>query len=92
MLLLTFPIVKCLKTRLLVNTLHALMFSLSLCSVSLSVLVQLLVKNLQFEDGKMIAASQYFRSGGSAAVELTEEEKAFAGQMRVGILILILFQ
>uniref|UniRef100_A0A667X6F3 10-formyltetrahydrofolate dehydrogenase n=1 Tax=Myripristis murdjan TaxID=586833 RepID=A0A667X6F3_9TELE len=42
----------------------------------------LLVKNLQFEDGKMIAAAQYFRSGSSAAVELTEEEKAFAEQMR----------
>ncbi|XP_062312341.1 cytosolic 10-formyltetrahydrofolate dehydrogenase [Osmerus eperlanus] len=42
----------------------------------------LLVKNLQFEDGKMIAASQYFKSGDSAAVQLTEEEKAFAGQMR----------
>uniref|UniRef100_A0A8D3C7E8 10-formyltetrahydrofolate dehydrogenase n=1 Tax=Scophthalmus maximus TaxID=52904 RepID=A0A8D3C7E8_SCOMX len=42
----------------------------------------LLVKNLQFEDGKMIAAAQYFSSGSSAAVELTEEEKAFAGQMR----------
>uniref|UniRef100_A0A8D3D5G5 10-formyltetrahydrofolate dehydrogenase n=1 Tax=Scophthalmus maximus TaxID=52904 RepID=A0A8D3D5G5_SCOMX len=38
----------------------------------------LLVKNLQFEDGKMIAAAQYFSSGSSAAVELTEEEKAFA--------------
>uniref|UniRef100_A0AAX7UCV9 10-formyltetrahydrofolate dehydrogenase n=1 Tax=Astatotilapia calliptera TaxID=8154 RepID=A0AAX7UCV9_ASTCA len=38
----------------------------------------LLVKNLQFEDGKMIAAAQYFRSGSSAAVELTEEEKTFA--------------
>uniref|UniRef100_A0A669CCT4 10-formyltetrahydrofolate dehydrogenase n=1 Tax=Oreochromis niloticus TaxID=8128 RepID=A0A669CCT4_ORENI len=43
----------------------------------------LLVKNLQFEDGKMIAAAQYFRSGSSAAVELTEEEKTFAEQMRV---------
>uniref|UniRef100_A0A669D2N5 10-formyltetrahydrofolate dehydrogenase n=1 Tax=Oreochromis niloticus TaxID=8128 RepID=A0A669D2N5_ORENI len=42
----------------------------------------LLVKNLQFEDGKMIAAAQYFRSGSSAAVELTEEEKTFAEQMR----------
>uniref|UniRef100_A0A3Q3IUM7 10-formyltetrahydrofolate dehydrogenase n=1 Tax=Monopterus albus TaxID=43700 RepID=A0A3Q3IUM7_MONAL len=38
----------------------------------------LLVKNLQFEDGKMIAAAQYFSSGSSAAVELTEEEKTFA--------------
>ncbi|XP_036386610.1 cytosolic 10-formyltetrahydrofolate dehydrogenase [Megalops cyprinoides] len=43
----------------------------------------LLVKNLQFEDGKMIAAAQYFRSASSAAVELTEEEKAFAEEMRV---------
>uniref|UniRef100_A0A3Q1IS77 Carrier domain-containing protein n=1 Tax=Anabas testudineus TaxID=64144 RepID=A0A3Q1IS77_ANATE len=31
----------------------------------------------------MIAAAQYFRSGSSAAVELTEEEKTFAEQMRV---------
>lgn len=55
------------------------------CSLSL----QLLVKNLQFEDGKMIAAAQYFRAGSSAAVELTEEEKAFAEQMRVGPLLLL---
>lgn len=45
--------------------------------------LQLLVKNLQFEDGKMISAAQYFSSGSSAAVELTEEEKSFAEQMRV---------
>jgi len=50
----------------------------------LSAPLQLLVKNLQFEDGKMIAAAQYFRSGSSAAVELTEEERTFADQMRVG--------
>ncbi|KAJ8400652.1 hypothetical protein AAFF_G00394210 [Aldrovandia affinis] len=43
----------------------------------------LLVKNLQFEGGKMISAAQYFQSGDSAAVELTEEEKAFAEDMRV---------
>uniref|UniRef100_A0A8B9LUF6 10-formyltetrahydrofolate dehydrogenase n=1 Tax=Astyanax mexicanus TaxID=7994 RepID=A0A8B9LUF6_ASTMX len=42
----------------------------------------LLVKNLQFEDGKMIAAAQYFKAGSSSAVELTEEEKSFAEQMR----------
>ncbi|XP_040060572.2 cytosolic 10-formyltetrahydrofolate dehydrogenase [Gasterosteus aculeatus] len=42
----------------------------------------LLVKNLQFEDGKMIAAAQYFSSGSSAAVELTEEENSFAEEMR----------
>lgn len=52
--------------------------------ISRSLSLQLLVKNLQFEDGKMIAAGQYFRSGSSAAVELTEEEKTFADQMRVG--------
>lgn len=44
------------------------------------------MKNLQFEDGKMIAAAQYFSAGDSAAVELTEEEKTFAEQMRVGLL------
>lgn len=44
-----------------------------------------MVKNLQFEDGKMIAAAQYFSAGDSAAVELTEEEKTFAEQMRVGL-------
>ncbi|KAL4655636.1 cytosolic 10-formyltetrahydrofolate dehydrogenase-like [Arapaima gigas] len=43
----------------------------------------LLVKNLQFEDGKMISAAQYFSAGESTAVELTEEEKAFAEEMRV---------
>ncbi|XP_007253376.2 cytosolic 10-formyltetrahydrofolate dehydrogenase [Astyanax mexicanus] len=42
----------------------------------------LLVKNLQFEDGKMIAAAQYFKAGSSSAVELTKEEKSFAEQMR----------
>ncbi|KAK1900805.1 Cytosolic 10-formyltetrahydrofolate dehydrogenase [Dissostichus eleginoides] len=42
----------------------------------------LLVKNLQFEDGKMIAAAQFFSSGSSAAVELTEEEKTFAKHIK----------
>lgn len=44
-----------------------------------------MVKNLQFEDGKMIAAAQYFSAGSSVAVELNEEEKTFAEQMRVGL-------
>ncbi|XP_023682611.2 cytosolic 10-formyltetrahydrofolate dehydrogenase isoform X1 [Paramormyrops kingsleyae] len=43
----------------------------------------LLVKNLQFEDGKMIPAAHYFHTGSSEAVQLTEEEKAFAEGMRV---------
>uniref|UniRef100_A0A4W3HQW4 10-formyltetrahydrofolate dehydrogenase n=1 Tax=Callorhinchus milii TaxID=7868 RepID=A0A4W3HQW4_CALMI len=38
----------------------------------------LIVRNLQFEDGKMISASKYFSSGDTAAVELTEEEKKIA--------------
>ncbi|XP_055016334.1 cytosolic 10-formyltetrahydrofolate dehydrogenase-like [Boleophthalmus pectinirostris] len=42
----------------------------------------LLVKNLQFDDGKMIPASQYFSAGKTSTVELTEEEKALAEQMR----------
>lgn len=45
--------------------------------------IKLMVKNLQFEDGKMISAAQYFRAGSSAAVELTEEEKTFAQHIRV---------
>ncbi|MGH0145113.1 UNVERIFIED_CONTAM: hypothetical protein FKN15_024468 [Acipenser sinensis] len=43
----------------------------------------LIVKNLQFEDGKMIAASQYFKASESTTVELTEEERSFAEEMRV---------
>ena len=46
--------------------------------------LQLLVKNLQVGEGKMIPAGQYFSTGSSAAVELTAEEQAFALQMRVG--------
>ncbi|KAM9860206.1 cytosolic 10-formyltetrahydrofolate dehydrogenase-like [Aulostomus maculatus] len=42
----------------------------------------LLVKNLQFEDGKMIPAAQYFCSRSSTVVELTEEEKTFAKEMK----------
>uniref|UniRef100_A0A673NLD7 formyltetrahydrofolate dehydrogenase n=1 Tax=Sinocyclocheilus rhinocerous TaxID=307959 RepID=A0A673NLD7_9TELE len=44
---------------------------------------RLLVKNMQFEDGKMIAASQYFKAAVSSTVELSEDEKQFAQQMRV---------
>ncbi|XP_033831960.1 mitochondrial 10-formyltetrahydrofolate dehydrogenase [Periophthalmus magnuspinnatus] len=43
----------------------------------------LLVKNLQFEDGKMIPASKYFTSGESASVELTDDEKKTAEQIRL---------
>uniref|UniRef100_A0A4W4E8U4 10-formyltetrahydrofolate dehydrogenase n=1 Tax=Electrophorus electricus TaxID=8005 RepID=A0A4W4E8U4_ELEEL len=42
----------------------------------------LLIKNLQFEDGKMIAAAQYFNADSSTSVELTEEEKNFSEQIR----------
>lgn len=42
-----------------------------------------MVKNLQFEDGKMIAAAQYFSARSSVAVELSEEENTFAEQIRV---------
>ncbi|KAM3587274.1 uncharacterized protein V6R79_000597 [Siganus canaliculatus] len=42
----------------------------------------LLVKNLQFEDGKMIPASKYFSSGESSSVELTDEEKKMADEIR----------
>ena len=46
--------------------------------------LQVQVKNLQFEDGKMIAASKYFSSGESSSVELTDEEKKMAEEIRVG--------
>uniref|UniRef100_A0A671WPJ3 10-formyltetrahydrofolate dehydrogenase n=1 Tax=Sparus aurata TaxID=8175 RepID=A0A671WPJ3_SPAAU len=42
----------------------------------------LLVKNLQFEDGKMIAASKYFSSGESSSVELTDDEKKMAEEIK----------
>ncbi|KAM8973914.1 mitochondrial 10-formyltetrahydrofolate dehydrogenase isoform 2-T2 [Pelodytes ibericus] len=42
----------------------------------------LMVRNLQFEDGKMIPASKYFATGDAAAVELTEEEKAMESAIR----------
>uniref|UniRef100_A0A665WW35 10-formyltetrahydrofolate dehydrogenase n=1 Tax=Echeneis naucrates TaxID=173247 RepID=A0A665WW35_ECHNA len=42
----------------------------------------LLVKSLQFEDGKMIPASKYFSSGEGASVELTDNEKRVAEEIR----------
>lgn len=48
---------------------------------------QLLVKNLQFEDGKMIPASKYFSSGESSSVELTEDEKKMAAEIRASKLL-----
>ncbi|XP_056444110.1 mitochondrial 10-formyltetrahydrofolate dehydrogenase [Gadus chalcogrammus] len=42
----------------------------------------LLVKSLQFEDGKMIPASKFFSSGESSSVELSPEEKAQAEEIR----------
>ncbi|KAJ8245531.1 hypothetical protein GJAV_G00271730 [Gymnothorax javanicus] len=44
---------------------------------------KVLVKNLQFEDGKMIPASKYFSSGETSSVELTDEEKTMAEEIRV---------
>lgn len=42
----------------------------------------MLVRNLQFEDGKMIPASKYFSSGESASVELNEDEMRLAAEMK----------
>ncbi|KAM5148548.1 cytosolic 10-formyltetrahydrofolate dehydrogenase [Mantella aurantiaca] len=42
----------------------------------------LTVKNIKFEDGKMIPASQYFKSSDSTAIQLSEEEKAIASEIR----------
>ncbi|NXR98013.1 AL1L2 dehydrogenase, partial [Oxylabes madagascariensis] len=41
-----------------------------------------LVRNLQFEDGKMIPASKYFSADETTALELTEEEKNIAEDIR----------
>lgn len=50
---------------------------------SYPLIFQVLVKNLQFEDGKMIPASKYFSADETTAVELTEEEKKIAEDIRV---------
>uniref|UniRef100_A0A8C3IIW8 10-formyltetrahydrofolate dehydrogenase n=1 Tax=Chrysemys picta bellii TaxID=8478 RepID=A0A8C3IIW8_CHRPI len=42
----------------------------------------LLVRNLQFEDGKMIPASKYFSSDEMSVIELTEEEKKMAEDIK----------
>ncbi|XP_048642931.1 cytosolic 10-formyltetrahydrofolate dehydrogenase [Marmota marmota marmota] len=42
----------------------------------------LLVKNIQFEDGKMIPASQFFKGAASSALELTEAELVTAEAVR----------
>lgn len=44
---------------------------------------QVLVRNLQFEDGKMIPASKYFSADDTTTLELTEEEKKIAEDIRV---------
>uniref|UniRef100_A0A8V5GRU2 10-formyltetrahydrofolate dehydrogenase n=1 Tax=Melopsittacus undulatus TaxID=13146 RepID=A0A8V5GRU2_MELUD len=41
-----------------------------------------LVRNLQFEDGKMIPASKYFSTDETTALELTEEEKKMAEDIK----------
>ncbi|XP_032198179.1 cytosolic 10-formyltetrahydrofolate dehydrogenase isoform X2 [Mustela erminea] len=43
---------------------------------------QLLVKNIQLEDGKMIPASHFFSGADSSALELTEEELVIAEAVR----------
>ncbi|XP_025259118.1 mitochondrial 10-formyltetrahydrofolate dehydrogenase [Theropithecus gelada] len=43
----------------------------------------LMVRNLQFEDGKMIPASQYFSAGETSVVELTAEEVKVAETIKV---------
>lgn len=43
------------------------------------------MKNLQFEDGKMIPASKYFSSGESSSVELSEEEMKIAAEIKASL-------
>lgn len=47
-------------------------------------LLQLLVKSIQLEDGKMIPASHFFRGEDSSALELTEAELVTMEAVRVG--------
>ncbi|XP_007503419.1 mitochondrial 10-formyltetrahydrofolate dehydrogenase [Monodelphis domestica] len=42
----------------------------------------LVVRNIQFEDGRMIPASKYFSMGESCVVELTDEEKKVAQEIK----------
>uniref|UniRef100_A0A8C7WFI2 10-formyltetrahydrofolate dehydrogenase n=1 Tax=Oncorhynchus mykiss TaxID=8022 RepID=A0A8C7WFI2_ONCMY len=49
---------------------------------TLTFTMYLMVKNLQFEDGKMISAAKYFSSGDTARVELTDDEKKIAEEIR----------
>uniref|UniRef100_UPI0029546EDD mitochondrial 10-formyltetrahydrofolate dehydrogenase-like n=1 Tax=Panthera onca TaxID=9690 RepID=UPI0029546EDD len=42
----------------------------------------LMVRNLQFEDGRMIPASQYFSAGETSVLELTAEEVKVAGTIK----------
>ncbi|KAL8222028.1 UNVERIFIED_CONTAM: Mitochondrial 10-formyltetrahydrofolate dehydrogenase [Gekko kuhli] len=42
----------------------------------------LLVRNLQFEDGRMIPASKYFSSDEVSAIDLTEDEKKMAEEIK----------
>lgn len=46
-------------------------------------MLQLIVKNLQFENGKMIPASNYFSRGEVTTLELTDEEKNMESNIRV---------
>lgn len=50
-------------------------------------MLQLIVKNLQFEDGKMIPASNYFSRGDVTTLELTDEEKNMESNIRVRLTI-----
>ena len=45
--------------------------------------LQLLVKNIQLEDGRMIPASRFFSGADSSVLELTEAELVMAETVRV---------
>ncbi|XP_043820957.1 mitochondrial 10-formyltetrahydrofolate dehydrogenase isoform X2 [Dromiciops gliroides] len=42
----------------------------------------LVVRNIQFEDGRMIPASKYFSTGETSVIELTDEEKKVAQEIK----------
>lgn len=51
--------------------------------------MQLQVKNLQFEDGKMIPASKYFSSEETTSLDLTDDEKKMAEEIRVCVCVCV---
>ncbi len=71
---------------------HALNASSWILVDSRTLWLQLSVKQLQFENGKMIKASKYGQEEEDVAIELTDEEKAIEAKILVGIQLFYAFE